>query len=172
MRLAHPKYRLTGDEAGIAAYLHISARIMLETGNTLMGIDSHERALRVVRRTGKTGLEVTFLFRAGEAYQLAAEYGKAAAYYREALSLARDPGDTTAEGHVLVLLGSPSFDRDPRIPPLAASALVHHTRHHQTADGGQLPDVGFHPLGTLHPRRCSSQQRAPRSERALTPPAT
>ncbi|WP_170232307.1 ATP-binding protein [Saccharothrix saharensis] len=110
--LAHIKYRLIEDEVGIAACLHTTARIMVETGNTLMGIDSHERALRVVRRTGETGLEITFLYRAAEAYQKAAEYGKAAAYYREALSLARDLGDTTAEGRVLTLLGSLSFDKE------------------------------------------------------------
>ncbi|NUT47498.1 MAG: tetratricopeptide repeat protein [Saccharothrix sp.] len=110
--LAHIKYRLIDDEIGIAACLHTSARIMVETGNTLMGIDSHERALRAVRRTGESGLEITFLFRAAEAYQRAAEYGKAAAYYREALSLARDLEDAKAEGRVLTFLGSLSFDKE------------------------------------------------------------
>ncbi|MFD7658675.1 hypothetical protein ACFV4N_32265 [Actinosynnema sp. NPDC059797] len=116
MRLAHPKYRVTGDEAGIAACLHISARIMVGTGNTLMAIDSHERTLRVVRRTRETGLEVTFLVRVGEAYQLAAECGKAADYYREALSLACDLEDTTAEGHMFTLLDPLSFDREQAAP--------------------------------------------------------
>ncbi|XVS61237.1 ATP-binding protein [Actinosynnema sp. CA-299493] len=110
--LAHIKYRLIEDEVGIAACLHTTGRIMVETGNTLMGIDSHERALRMVRRTGETGLETTFLYRAAEAYQQATEYGKAAAYYREALALARDLGDTTAEGRVLMLLGSLSFAKE------------------------------------------------------------
>ncbi|QQQ73674.1 tetratricopeptide repeat protein [Saccharothrix sp. 6-C] len=110
--LAHIKYRLIDDEVGIAACLHTTARIMVETGNTLIGIDSHERALRMIRRTGETGLETTFLYRAAEAYQQATEYGKAAAYYREALSLARDLHDTTAEGRVLTLLGSLSFAKE------------------------------------------------------------
>ncbi|WP_170155943.1 tetratricopeptide repeat protein [Umezawaea tangerina] len=112
VQLAHVKYAEIGDEVGIAACLHTGARIMVETGNVVMGIDSHERALRMIRRTREAGLEVTMLYRAAEAYQRAYEYERAASYYRESLHLARDLDDVLAQGRILTLLGSLSFARE------------------------------------------------------------
>ncbi|WNV91812.1 BTAD domain-containing putative transcriptional regulator [Umezawaea sp. Da 62-37] len=129
---AHIKYNEIGDEVGIAACLHTGARIMVETGNVIMGIDSHERALRMFRRISETGLELISLYRTGEAYQRASEYVKAASYYREALSLARDQEDIVAQGRTLVLMGSLGFARkqvaearDHLLAGLSLAAEVH-----------------------------------------------
>ncbi len=112
VHLAHLKFAEIGDETGIAGCLHTNARIRVETGDIPMGIDSHERALRTVRRAGEKGMEAVFLYRAGEAYQRATEFERAAAYYRESLTLARALADSTIQGRVLTMLGSLSFARE------------------------------------------------------------
>jgi tetratricopeptide (TPR) repeat protein len=111
---AHIAYLQAGGDqkSGIASCLHTGARILVATGNTQMGIDSHERALSLVREIGEAGLEIFFLFRAGEAYQKAFEYARAGSYYHQALVLSRAQGDEWAEATILQLLGSLSFSRE------------------------------------------------------------
>jgi tetratricopeptide (TPR) repeat protein len=113
---AHLAYlRADGDQtSGIATCLHTGARILVATGNVMMGIDSHERALTLVRKIGErgAGMEKVFLYRAGEAYQEAFEYERAASYYHKSLALARAQEDEASEATVLQLLGSLSFARE------------------------------------------------------------
>lgn len=111
---AHLGYlRAGGDQtSGIASCLHTGARILVDTGNIPMGIDSHERALSLVRRLGESGMEKVFRFRTGEAYQKAFEYERAASYYHQALAAARSQGDEASEATSLQLLGSLSFARE------------------------------------------------------------
>ncbi|SDF96958.1 DNA-binding transcriptional activator of the SARP family [Lentzea fradiae] len=111
---AHIAYLQAGGDqrSGIASCLHTGARILVATGNIQMGIDSHERALSLIREIDERGLETFFLFRAGEAYQKAFEYERAASYYHQALMLARAQEDEWAEATVLQLLGSLSFSRE------------------------------------------------------------
>ncbi|MCP2201421.1 transcriptional activator domain-containing protein [Lentzea flava] len=113
---AHLAYqRAKGDQtSGVATCLHTGARILVATGNVTMGIDSHERALALVRKIGESGpgMEKVFLYRAGEAYKEAFEYERAASYYHKSLALARDQEDEASEATVLQLLGELSFARE------------------------------------------------------------
>ncbi len=113
---AHVGYlRAGGDQtSGIATCLHTGARILVETGNIPMGIDSHVRALALVRgmEESNRGMEMGFLFRTGEAYQKAFDYERASSCYHQALSLARTQGDEVSEATILQLLGSLSFARE------------------------------------------------------------
>lgn len=113
---AHLAYlRAPGDQTpGVATCLHTGARILVATGNVTMGIDSHERALTMVRMIGERGpgMEKVFLYRAGEAYQEAFDYQRAASYYHKSLVLAREQEDEASEATVLQLLGSLSFARE------------------------------------------------------------
>lgn len=111
---AHIAYLQAGGDqrSGIASCLHTGARILVATGNIQMGIDSHERALSLIREIGEAGLEIYFLFRAGEAYQKAFDYERAGSYYHKALLLSRAQGDEWAEATILQLLGSLSFSRE------------------------------------------------------------
>jgi tetratricopeptide (TPR) repeat protein len=133
---AHLGYlRAGGDQtSGIAICLHTGARILVETGNIPMGIDSHHRALALVRQIQESGLERIFLFRTGEAYQKAFEYERAYSYYHQALALAQ--GDEASEATILQLLGSLSFarERTDEARVFAEDALWKHAR--QLAVGG------------------------------------
>lgn len=137
---AHVGYlRAGGDQtSGIASCLHTGARILVATGNIPMGIDSHERALVLVRRLGESGLERFFLFRTGEAYQKAFEYERAASYYRQALALAQ--GDEAAEATILQLLGSLSFarERTDEARVFAEDALWKHVRQLTVGGVGEV----------------------------------
>ncbi|MBB5959560.1 tetratricopeptide (TPR) repeat protein [Saccharothrix tamanrassetensis] len=110
--LAHLKSSEICDELGVAAALHVDARIRVETNDIQMGVECHERALRAIRRVGEKGMEAVFLYRTGEAYQRASEFERAASLYRESLALARDLADHGLQGRALVLLGSLAFARE------------------------------------------------------------
>ncbi|HEX7309346.1 AfsR/SARP family transcriptional regulator [Lentzea sp.] len=111
---AHIAYLQAGGDqrSGIASCLHTGARILVDTGSIHMGIDSHERALAIVREIEEVGMEVFFLCRAGEAYQKAFEYERADSYYHQALILSRAQGEEWAEAAALQLLGSLAFSRE------------------------------------------------------------
>lgn len=111
---AYEKFLKLGDEAGMAVSLHSSARLMVELGNVVMGIDGHARALRMIRTSGHRSLEVAFLCRMGEAQRRAFDFDQAAFYYRESLNLAVELGDLRAQGVCLVELGALSYDRGDR----------------------------------------------------------
>ncbi|MDX8053520.1 NB-ARC domain-containing protein [Lentzea sp. BCCO 10_0798] len=131
---AHLGYLRAGGNqtSGIAICLHTGARILVATGNIPMGLDSHIRALALVRQLGESGrgLERIFLFRTGEAYQKAFEYEQAASYYHQALSLAQTQGDEASEATILQLLGSLSFarERTAEARAFAEDALRKHAR--------------------------------------------
>ncbi len=125
--------RAGGDQTdGIAVCLHTGARILVATGSTLMGIDSHERALAMVRQLGEhgRGIEKFFLLRAGEAYKHAFDYERAADYYHQALELARAQEDESSEATVLLLLGALRFaqERTSEARGFAEAALWKHVR--------------------------------------------
>jgi tetratricopeptide (TPR) repeat protein len=141
---AHLRFlRASGDQTlGIAACLHTGARILVATGNILMGIDSHERALAALRGTGGAwpGLEKGFLHRAGEAYRHAFEFERAASYYHEALLLARAQGDEAHEATSLQLLGELAFaqERTSEARGYAEAALAKHARLLAVAKVGEV----------------------------------
>ncbi|MET8757639.1 BTAD domain-containing putative transcriptional regulator [Lentzea sp. NPDC004782] len=123
--------RAGGDQTtGIAACLHTGARILVATGNIPMGIDSHERALAMVRKIPDSGMEQIFLFRAGEAYKHAFDYERAASYYHQALALARAQEDEASEATVLQLLGALRLaqERTAEARGFAEAALLKHAR--------------------------------------------
>jgi tetratricopeptide (TPR) repeat protein len=125
----------------IANCLYMGARILVGTGSILMGIDSHERALLMLRQSGSEarGIEVSFLYRAGEAYKNAFEYARAADYYHQALSLAREVGDEASEAAVLHLLGALSFAREHTAEArgFAEASLFKNARLHAVATAGE-----------------------------------
>jgi tetratricopeptide (TPR) repeat protein len=125
--------RAGGDQSlAIATCLHTGARILVATGSIVMGIDSHERALLMLRKSGSEArsMEVGFLYRAGEAYKNAFEYARAATYYHQALALAREIHDEALEATVLHLLGALSFAREHTAEArgFAEAALFKHAR--------------------------------------------
>lgn len=134
VHLAHLAFaRAGGDRAvAIASCLHTGARILVATGNVLLGIDSHERALAMLRQAGPgfRGMEIGFLYRAGEAYKNAFEHRRAAAYFHQALALARELEDEAAEATVLQLLGALSFaeERTAEARGFVEAALHKHAR--------------------------------------------
>ncbi|MEU7479158.1 NB-ARC domain-containing protein [Lentzea sp. NPDC042327] len=141
---AHLGYaRAGGDQtSGIATCLHTGARILVATGNTALGIDSHERALAMVRRLREAGrgMEQVFLYRAGEAYKEALDYRRAALYYHQALVLAEARHSESAEATILQLLGDLSFSRE-RIGEarsFAEASLWKHARLHAVGKAGEV----------------------------------
>lgn len=135
--------RAEGDHAnGIAVCLHTGARILVATGSILMGIDSHERALSLVRKLGESDrvMEKIFLYRAGEAYKHAFEYERAASYYHQALALARAGDDEASEATILQLLGGLSFarERTAEARGFAEAALGQHARLRAVAKAGEV----------------------------------
>ncbi|KOV84025.1 NB-ARC domain-containing protein [Nocardia sp. NRRL S-836] len=135
--------RAAGDQTvGIAVCLHTGARILVATGSILMGIDSHERALAMVRQLGERGrgIEKFFLLRAGEAYKHAFEYERAADYYCQALELARTQEDEATEATVLLLLGALRFaqERTAEARGFAEAALWKHARLHAVGMVGEV----------------------------------
>jgi tetratricopeptide (TPR) repeat protein len=132
--------RADGDQSlAIASCLHTGARILVATGSVLMGIDSHERALAMLRKVGARGLEVGFLYRAGEAYKNAFEYERASSYYHEALALARAREDEASEATVLQLLGALSFaqERTAEARGYAEASLAKHARLFAVGKAGE-----------------------------------
>ncbi|TWP54358.1 hypothetical protein FKR81_02080 [Lentzea tibetensis] len=136
---AHIGFARRGYEKGIAGCLHTGARILVETGNLALGIDSHERALAAVRRIDEPGLETAFLFRAGEAYQRSMDYARAASYYGQALALAREQQDADAEAKVLYLFGSLSFvrERTAEARDYVTAALAKQAQLYSIGDAGR-----------------------------------
>ncbi|WP_329789295.1 NB-ARC domain-containing protein [Lentzea sp. DG1S-22] len=144
VHLAHLGFaRAEGDQRiAIAACLHTGARILVATGGVLMGIDSHERALLMLRQSGSPApsMEVHFLYRTGEAYKNAFEYARAASYYHEALALSREIGDEASEATVLHLLGALSFAREHTAEAceFAEASLLKHARLHAVGNAGEV----------------------------------
>ncbi|ANZ38077.1 hypothetical protein BBK82_20435 [Lentzea guizhouensis] len=144
VHLAHLGYvRADGDQtSGIATCLHTGARILVATGNTALGIDSHERALALVRRLGEAGrgMEQVFLYRAGEAYKEAFDYQRAALYYNQALALAESRHSESAEATILQLLGALSFagERIVEARSYAEASLWKHARMHAVGKAGEV----------------------------------
>ncbi|MDX8143136.1 NB-ARC domain-containing protein [Lentzea sp. BCCO 10_0061] len=143
VHLAHLGFaRAEGDQTvAIASCLHTGARILVETGSVIMGIDSHERALLMLRQSDHPApsMEIGFLYRAGEAYKNAFEYARAATYYHQALALACEIGDETSEATVLHLLGALSFarERTAEAREFAEAALFKHARLHAIGNAGE-----------------------------------
>ncbi|WP_394615829.1 NB-ARC domain-containing protein [Lentzea sp. JNUCC 0626] len=143
VHLAHLGFaRAEGDQSlAIAVCLHTGARILVATGNVLMGIDSHERALAMLRQSGTNApsMEIGFLYRAGEAYQKAFEYTRAATYYRQSLSLAREIQDEASEATALYLLGVLSFAREQTAEAreLGEAALAKYARLRAVGKAGE-----------------------------------
>lgn len=141
---AHVGYLKAGGDqkSGIATCLHTGARILVDTGNIPMGIDSHLRALALVREIEEDsrGMEMGFLFRTGEAYQKAFEYERASSYYHQALTLARMQGDEVSEATILQLLGSLSFacERTGEARGFAEDSLRKYARHHVVGGVGEV----------------------------------
>ncbi|MEV6718050.1 NB-ARC domain-containing protein [Lentzea sp. NPDC051208] len=144
VHLAHLGFvRAEGDQTmAIACCLHTGARILVATGSVIMGIDSHERALRMLRQSESPApsMEVGFLYRAGEAYKNAFEYTRAATYYHQALALAREIGDEASEATVLHLLGALSFAREltAEAREFAEASLFAHARLHAVGLAGEV----------------------------------
>ncbi|MEU3650051.1 NB-ARC domain-containing protein [Lentzea sp. NPDC034063] len=111
LHMAHAQFADTADDIGLAMCLETGARIMLATGNVLTAIDSHERALSLIRSKGQASMEAAFLCNAGQAYNAAGAFDQAEIYYREALSLGSRSGDIARCGRALLLLGSLVFDQ-------------------------------------------------------------
>lgn len=110
----HHAYRTflgLGDEVGMAVMLHSTARLHVDLGNVAMGIDSHQRALRMIRSSGHRAYEAAFLCRMGEAYRRGFDFDQASYYYRESLAIATDLGDLRAQGVALVELGEMAYDQ-------------------------------------------------------------
>jgi tetratricopeptide (TPR) repeat protein len=134
VHLAHLGFaRIEEDRTvAIASCLHTGARILVATGSVLMGIDSHERALALLRQAvpAARGMEIGFLYRAGEAYKNAFEYERAASYFHQALSLARELQDESSGATVLQLLGALSFaqERTAEARGFVEAALHEHAR--------------------------------------------
>ncbi|SMC71099.1 NB-ARC domain-containing protein [Lentzea albidocapillata] len=144
VHLAHLGFaRAEGDQSlAIATCLHTGARILVATGSIVMGIDSHERALLMLRQSGSEArsMEIGFLYRAGEAYKHAFEYARAASYYHQALALAREVGDEASEATVLHLLGALNFAREHAAEArgFAEASLLKYARLHAVALAGEV----------------------------------
>ncbi|GAA2676177.1 MULTISPECIES: NB-ARC domain-containing protein [Actinosynnema] len=108
---AHLLFRELGHETGVAVALQGGARVLVETGNVVMGIESHERALRLIRAAGSKAYEVVSLIRLGEAHRYALDLPQSASCYREALELARELDDARAQGECLVGLALVNRER-------------------------------------------------------------
>ncbi|WP_199440154.1 AfsR/SARP family transcriptional regulator [Umezawaea beigongshangensis] len=124
-------------EEGVASSVHNGARVLVEVGDLVHGIDAHERALLLVRRTRASGLEALFLCRTGEAHRLALDHRRAAERLEEGLELAREIGDPFSEAIALAGLAALQLDRErpARAREFAFRALsaVTRTRDAETA---------------------------------------
>jgi tetratricopeptide (TPR) repeat protein/DNA-binding SARP family transcriptional activator len=137
------KFLELGHEVGMAVSLHSGARVLVEIGNVVMGIDSHARALRMIRAAGNKALEMVFLHRMGEAHRRALDFDQAAIFYRESLELAEALGDRREQGVCLVQLAALYYERgDPRAArEYCARMLADAERTHDVPTAGTACNV-------------------------------
>ena len=140
---AYRKFLEVRDEVGMAVSLHNGARVLVGIGNVVMGIDSHARALRMIRTTGNKATEVVFLHRMGEAYRRALDFDQAAFYYRQSLELAEALDDLRGQGVCLVELAALYYERgNPRAArEYCARMLAGAERTHDVSTAGKACNV-------------------------------
>lgn len=175
LRSASEKYLSIGYDVGLAIVVHNQGRLLLERGEFERGIDCYQRSLQKLRHADVDALEVTALYRLGEAFRRQHRFDTAISFCRDGLWLAERIGDEDGQGKCLTELANSLFEQGDLTSAsgYCTRALTLQQRQRNSAQAGKTCNLlarihslqGDHPSAERHARMALEHCRSARDPR-------